>query len=782
MSDELSTRDDLQKDLNDITKPISDTANAVKNIIGEDIQNEIADRIARQVAEQAAKAAAETAAQEAAAAGAGGAAGAAATTAVAETAAGAGTAAAAGEAGAIAAQAGGTAAAVAAAEGAASGTIGGPLGAAIGAAVMTTAAALKNATTISTDENDPDAPKIGMITLAIFAFLFFLVFCGTILSKGISGVFSIGQETEFEQDIVKGKDMAAAGDQYKMGIDEHTLEYNYSKPLKNTINKYVFGTDGTGTTDGIRKTLDNAMRVSCKGIIETLDHRKPISGHEYDKMTSLRIFYDNTWPYDLATPERTPRIGDVLLPPEFEYEPWNPRYDDVNYAEVCAILSMSNHVEGSDYGFDWGNCNYNDWMTYLQKPECYDLMYELGLKWVPVYRGTKVVGTEEHEDGSTSDIIQTVVVTPFEYDSAEECREAPPSVEADGTTCYWEEYFVRSKVKPFGLRELFAMAFNTDDPVGASELMHVNFWDHKNIYMLDYAERVTRLYERDQKTEYKVDGEVVSTQDSLGPSFKKDRSKYSSIYYELLNDEWLKKRHQEGKGRSAWFYIEKTFNKDLKAIHFKEKDPSDPEESEEYDEKALPPDATIDPITGKIMYYPKPGEDLFNAREINTDKTYKVKRSTHDYFSKESSYYYTISAWPTLRRRLNVLDAGLINKDANEPLKYRTASGETYYVGAMIDGFAKPGDVIETKFASGESIKMIIVDVKSLHDATGSGSKSQIDCSYGHGSINASKTEINLCACEFFTGGHNSGNVSTASIPGTGSYALQSQIVGHINM
>ena len=582
MADDFSLRDNVENE----AQQSKDTIDTLTSPLKGKIQDEISDRIAKHVADVAAKNAAQTAAQTAGTAGVAGTAGAVATNAAAaETGATATGVATTGTVAAGGTTAGGAAAAGGAvAEGAAAGTAGGPAGIVVGAiigAIVATASAIKNGTDVAIDKDDPNGTKINGLFLIIAIILIgFTTICGTLISKGVASTVSVGQETEFQNTVVDGKNMAEAGNQYKNGTT--LLEFNNKLPLQNAIWQYTFGRGengekfGKGTKEGLRKTLDNAIRKHCWNIIQQLEkYTGPMNGHRYDDERSLDSFYQNKWPYDLATSDHTPLIGDVLIPNQPPYKSWNPRYDDVNYAEIFSIFSMTDAVaNGAQYSFDWGDVNYKDFMDYLQKEECYRYMYELGLKWVPVYRGEKVefVEGDPNTDADDTYVTTPVEAEPFEFDSPDACRNAPEQITWDGVECTWDEYYVNVTVKPAGLRELFAMAFNTTDPVSASNDYHVNFYLHQNLYMLEYTERVTRLYERDDRSvEYKVGDVVVSSgNDPLGPSYKDPRSNRSSVYWDVNQSQWLIEKGWQGKGRSPWYYIEKTYNDQFEVIEWDE--------------------------------------------------------------------------------------------------------------------------------------------------------------------------------------------------------------------
>ncbi len=556
MADEFSLRDTLEDEANDskdsadkIGDKIKDKA---KDKAGEKAKDSMSKHVANTGAKEASKAAAQTA----------------------ETANAAGANAAASTAGAIGgtgAAAGGSAAGSAAAAGAAGGPVGLAIGVIVGAVIVASQQLKSDGTIDPKGKAGEEAAGLvgdvlGIIIGIICFFVLIVVFAGTLLSKGIASPISVGQETEFQNTVVEGENMSQAGEQYKEGTEELS-EYDAEQPLKNSIIKFINGPAGDGLEDGLRATLDKALRKHCKAVITELEsHLGKIEGHPYNSDKSLSSFYQNPFPYDLGTEEYTPRIGDVFIPNQLfdgvEYKEWNARYDDVNYAEILAIFGMSNSINGATYGFDWGDINYEDFMAFLQKEECYKYMYELGLEWVPLYVGTRSV---LQDDGTYAD--EEYTVEPYSFDSAEACAGADLEyVDVDGTVCTWDEYYVRVTVKPFGLQELFAMAFATDKPTVAADQMHINFDQHTNLYMLNYIERVTRLYTRGQKTYFKVDNVIVGEQDALGPSSSLPRSPYSSIIEDLKNDPWLIEHNCAGTGRSAWRYLEKTYNDELSDI------------------------------------------------------------------------------------------------------------------------------------------------------------------------------------------------------------------------
>ncbi|MCR4902202.1 MAG: C39 family peptidase [Butyrivibrio sp.] len=584
MADDFSTRSDVEQDAKDLKNDLRTLGQPLENKIRGKINDEIGDRIAKHIAENGAKEAGKAAAQTAGTATATGTAAQVNAAATGEAAAGStGTAVATTGGTAVAETAGatgataGTAAGTAVAEGATAGAAAGPVGIVVGAIVAAALAAakgIKNDTDIPLDNDNPDGEKINFIFIIVACLtLFFVTVCGTLISKGVSAPLSVGQETEFQETKVNGENMSAAGEQYKEGTELKDFKDSY--PLENAICNYTYGEDGKGKTDGLRATLDKALRNHCQSIVKKLEeYTGTIAGHEYDKDRSLKSFYDNRFPYDLASDDGyEPTIGDVLVPEQTiagtKYNTWNPRYDDVNFAEFFAVMGMSDSINGATYGFDWGDINYKDFMEFLQKEECYKYMYELGLKWVPVYVGVKEI---LNDDGTTS--YMNITEDGDEYNSSEECASAPLTRTFYDVECTWDNYYVKVTVKPYGLRELFAIAFNTDTasttPTEVANRMHINFDQHTNLYMLNYCEKVTRFYQRGYKVNlvYPDSGTVIKTVDALGPSYLEARSTTSPIYDEVNTDSWLVANNWNGTGRSAWCYIEDTYNDDLGHIEW----------------------------------------------------------------------------------------------------------------------------------------------------------------------------------------------------------------------
>lgn len=430
---------------------------------------------------------------------------------------------------------------------------------------------------------DPDGEEesstVNIFFLILLVIIFFF-FGGTLIDMGVTSELSVSQETEFIEQKINGEHLAQAGEQFKLDSRD-VKDFNDEKPLQNGIMNYIYGYDSSGT-EGLRSALSKAIREHCQNIVlklQTKSRDLRVKGKQYDSERSLHEFYQNRWPYDLATDTFEPKIGNVLIPDQdfygVHYDPWNPRYDDVNYVEILSVLAMSEDVEGTDYGLVWGNVNFEDFNDYLLTEDCYRLLYELGLKWVPIYVG-EVEHTINIYDGAgnikdTETYTETVEYPGDEYDSPEECEQADQTRVFDGVTCEFQKYFIKPIVKPFGLRELFALAFGSDDPMlpyqhSKAYEENYEFFMHNNIGILDYQERVTRLYQRDFKVNFKVNNKVVGTADALGPSVFEERSEHSPIYKELLEDDWLIDQGVNGTGRSAWYYVFNTYNDDFSEI------------------------------------------------------------------------------------------------------------------------------------------------------------------------------------------------------------------------
>lgn len=141
-------------------------------------------------------------------------------------------------------------AAVGAGGGAAVGAAGGPIGAVVGAIIGVAAGLLKKAA--QEDEKETAAAIIALnaailapVFIIIFFIFYFIFYAGTLQTKGISGMFAIHHETEFQEDEVNGFGVASPGMDYEEESPKLD-DYNHELPLKNAINLFIYGPPGEG--------------------------------------------------------------------------------------------------------------------------------------------------------------------------------------------------------------------------------------------------------------------------------------------------------------------------------------------------------------------------------------------------------------------------------------------------------------------------------------------------------------------------------------------------------
>ncbi len=362
---------------------------------------------------------------------------------------------------------------------------------------------------------------------------------------------------------------------------------------------------GDGTKEGIRAGLFNSMKylrecIKAKGEYD----EKTVIQKTWQMTNSMRTFYDNRYPFDLSSDhwdgpdedKEGPHIGDVLHQLAFKdgcdgYDGvYEAQMDDVNFAEFLTVLSQSKCAEVGDNseGFLWGTNNYNDFEKFMiDEKKCVRWLYEVEVEWDPWY-----YGEERDEYGNV-----TKVVTRYgsevgygRYDNdisaAPQPKGEPPEyLTIEGVECEYKEFKMVINVKPYGLRELYRIAFPEygSAPAEAFKLEQPDFYMHDNDYMLDYTERVVRIYQRyyeiitkrkitDYRSGYERGEKIIEEEnqhDALGPSAYEKRSKLSPIWKDISLPghpgayEWLAERDQASTGRSGWYYILETYNESL---------------------------------------------------------------------------------------------------------------------------------------------------------------------------------------------------------------------------
>lgn len=511
---------------------------------------------------------------------------------------------------------------------------------------------------------------------------------------------------------------------------------------------------------GFIYTLNKAITDEVRGIIENDKNSVAYSEgmfnypirikYNYDKVTSAGYLYDQPWPFDnqeseahAYTPDMgwsypniaKPSVGDVLknegkLLPEYadsdKYEGYEPKYDDVNFAECISILSNRDDYRYTEAALLAG-------LKRISLDKYLKYFYELEIHYFAVYEGSrmKADGTMEYRTkifyvGTTDEEVKAYV-------------DAKPEFDEDGFHFVYDRYFAKCRLKPFGLREEYMWTDIDPNEINQniqSELKWTNYHilDRNEYYLRMYCRFDNKFQLDDSLTELPDD---TYNRDILGVSYLDNRTKKSIIYEDIKL--WLDKK----------MALIDDENDDID---------TDYQYDNENDPNAIN-DMVIDPRTGEILDVPMPG-DLVDCLEINTGLGYQAVRAGTDSYSMEFTLGKAADYNIIYSRILNAMSNGSGSNagNSNEILSI-SKGGEQYYVGALVDGFAQPGCAYKVNLNNGTSFNMIAVDVKSLHDRQGSGGTRQVDTSYGHGYLSPDKKTVQMNICEFI-----SANTSQKSI------------------
>lgn len=196
------------------------------------------------------------------------------------------------------------------------------------------------------------------------------------------------------------------------------------------------------------------------------------------------------------------------------------------------------------------------------------------------------------------------------------------------------------------------------------------------------------------------------------------------------------------------------------------------------------------PITnGKVMNVPKPGETI--TISLGTDKP---NQTAIVYKKNAWSIEYSIAGcrknYPdkTCTARLNsALDKYSSNQTATDLLKFNIAGLGSCFAGAMVEGFAAIGDIVEVTLGNNSKFNFMILDTKSTThtsaelSANSSGQNPQCQNEWGHGYI-VNGNQVQLSICEFIVAVSNGGGSAIKYVSGSfldGSYVSTARIVGH---
>ncbi len=192
---------------------------------------------------------------------------------------------------------------------------------------------------------------------------------------------------------------------------------------------------------------------------------------------------------------------------------------------------------------------------------------------------------------------------------------------------------------------------------------------------------------------------------------------------------------------------------------------------------------------GKIMILPRPGDEIEVSLGIDTTNQ-KAKVSRINAWSIEYSIAGCRQKFPNAlcTKRLNsALDNYSYNVGKKELLLFSINQLQCF-AGAMIDGFAEIGNVVEITLDNGVQFPFLILDTKSQKHrsselrANSSPGAPQCQNQYGHGyMLNGGKT-VQLSICEFIVSESNGAGSATRYTNGEflkSRYVTRAKIIGH---
>ena len=157
-----------------------------------------------------------------------------------------------------------------------------------------------------------------------------------------------------------------------------------------------------------------------------------------------------------------------------------------------------------------------------------------------------------------------------------------------------------------------------------------------------------------------------------------------------------------------------------------------------------------------IMLLPNPGDTITISRGIDLpDETAVV--SSWNTWSRE----YSVEgcnrkfAGSLCCRRLNyAIENYKCNSTEDDLLKFELDGYEgAVFAGAMVEGYADIGDIVQVTLDDGNSFYFLILDVKSTqHTSKELSPNKQCQCEWGHGYL-LGENKVQLSVCEFITAG-----------------------------
>lgn len=206
--------------------------------------------------------------------------------------------------------------------------------------------------------------------------------------------------------------------------------------------------------------------------------------------------------------------------------------------------------------------------------------------------------------------------------------------------------------------------------------------------------------------------------------------------------------------------------------------------------------AEVDSVNGdkvmiesnSILLFPKPGDTISISKGIDlADETAIV--SSWNTWSREYSVegckkiYSDSLCYKRLKYAIENYEC---NSTDNDLLMFNLEGyDEIVFAGAMVDGYANIGDIVQVTLDDDSSFNFLILDTKSTqHTSQELASSNQCQCEWGHGYL-LGKGTVQLSVCEFIT----AGNCSEDNVQNTKSGAflkqrsvIKAQIVDHIQI
>lgn len=193
-----------------------------------------------------------------------------------------------------------------------------------------------------------------------------------------------------------------------------------------------------------------------------------------------------------------------------------------------------------------------------------------------------------------------------------------------------------------------------------------------------------------------------------------------------------------------------------------------------------------------LLIIPNPGESITVSRGTDLEDQTATVSQWHAW-----SWEYSVVECNTNEkfagklccRRLNyAVDTYECNDPADDLLMFNLEGyDQAVFAGAMVEGYADIGDIVQVTLEDDSSFYFLILDTKNIqHESKDlkpkKGETPQCQCEWGHGYL-LSETSVQLCVCEFITAGDYKIDSALDAPSGAFLYrhrVVKSQIVDHI--